>query len=213
MTKAIIFDLDGVIVSTDNYHYQAWKSIAEKEGISFDRERNNLLRGVSRRESLEIILELSTKQYSEEEKEALMKEKNEIYVSLLNNLTPKDILPGFLDFLSLLKQKGIKTAIGSSSKNTKKILTNIHLIDAFDAIADGNEITHSKPDPEVFLLACKKLNLQPKNCAVIEDAVAGIKAAKSAEMIAIAIKDAKKSPFADIKVDSFSEIIPLLKLN
>lgn len=213
MIKGIIFDLDGVIVSTDDYHYRAWKAMADKEGIPFDKERNNLLRGVSRRASLEIILEKTDKQYTEEEKEALMKMKNDIYVSLLSNLTSSDILPGFMDFLSFLKRKGIKTAIGSSSKNTKRILTNIGLIDSFDEIADGTEIAHSKPDPEVFLLAGKKLNLLPEECAVIEDAVAGIEAAKNAHMTAVAIKDAKKSPIADYRADSFYEIAQELQLD
>lgn len=206
MIKAVIFDLDGVICSTDGFHYQAWKKMADEQGIPFDRERNNLLRGVSRRESLEIILEKATRSYSEEEKEALMKEKNDLYVSLLSNLTPNDILPGFLDFLALLKEKGIKTSIGSSSKNTKRILGQLGLLDSFDAIADGTEIINSKPDPEVFLLAAKKVSIDSKDCAVIEDAIAGIQAAKAGGMTAVAIKDAKKSDIADIKADSFDEI-------
>jgi beta-phosphoglucomutase len=163
MVKAIIFDLDGVIVSTDDYHYKAWKKMADDEGIPFDREENNLLRGISRRDSLEIILKRASKTYSEEEKEALMKKKNDIYVSLLQDLSSHDILPGFLDFLSVLKEKDIKTAIGSSSKNTKLILKQLGLLSSFDAIADGTEITHSKPNPEVFLLAAKKLEMNPKD--------------------------------------------------
>ena len=204
--KAIIFDLDGVICSTDDYHYQAWKAIADGEGIPFDRERNNLLRGVSRLQSLEIILEKGSRTYTMDEKEALMAKKNEIYVRLLENLTPDDILPGFMDFLSLCKTHGLKTAIGSSSRNTKLILTRLGLIDSFDAIADGTEITHSKPDPEVFLLAAAKIGIAPEDCAVIEDAVAGIRAAKAGGMTAIAIKDARKSPEADILADSFDDI-------
>lgn len=212
MIKTVIFDLDGVIVSTDDYHYQAWKMLANREGIPFDRERNNLLRGVSRRASLEIILEKGKKSYTEEEKEGMMKAKNDCYVSLLKNITPKDILPGFLDFLSFLKKKGIKTAIGSSSKNTKTILSYLRLLDSFTAIADGTEISHSKPNPEVFLLAAKKTGTAPEDCAVIEDAVAGIEAAKAGNMTAVAIKDAKKSPIADIRADSFVEIAEQLHL-
>lgn len=213
MIKGIIFDLDGVIVSTDNYQYLAWKTMADKEGIPFDRERNNLLRGVSRRASLDIILEKATRTYTEEEKEELMRQKNEMYVSSLkDHLSPKDILPGFMDFLKLLRENGIKTAVGSSSKNTALILNQIELYDAFDAIADGTEIVHSKPDPEVFLLAAKKLSLNPNDCAVIEDAIAGIEAAKKGGMLAIGIKDAKNTPLSDIKSDSFEDIAKKLGL-
>ncbi len=206
MIKTVIFDLDGVIVSTDDYHYQAWKMLADREGISFDRERKNFLHGVSRRASLEIILGKAKKSYTEEEKEGMMKAKNDCYVSLLKNITPKDILPGFLDFLTFLKKKGIKTAIGSSSKNTKTILSYLGLFDSFTAIADRTEISHSKPNPEDFLLAAKKTGTAPEDCAVIEDAVAGIEAVKAENMIAVASKDAKKSPIADIRADSFVEI-------
>lgn len=206
MIKGVIFDLDGVVVSTDEYHYQAWKAIADEEGIPFDRETNNFLRGISRRDSLEIILRKATKEYSEEEKIILMDKKNRIYVSLLENLTPNDILPGFLSFLDTLKNNGIKTAVGSSSKNTRLILGHLGLLDSFDAIADGNEITHSKPNPEVFLLAGRKISLAPEDCAVIEDAISGVEAAKAADMIAVGIKDAKKSDCCTIKADSFSEI-------
>lgn len=209
--KGVIFDLDGVIVATDEYHYLAWKTIADKENIYFDREINNRLRGVSRMDSLDIILEKSQKIYTSEEKIKLATQKNEIYKELLNKeLSPKSILPGVDELISYCKQKGYKIAIGSSSKNTKLILEKIGLINSFDAIADGSEITKSKPDPEVFLLAAKKLNLNSSECYVIEDAISGIEAAKNGGMTPIAIKDAKNSPFATIKVNDLTSLINLI---
>ena len=149
----VIFDLDGVIVSTDNCHYLAWKRMADEEGIYFDRTINERLRGVSRMESLEIILERAQRPYTDDEKQAMAARKNAYYVELIGSLTRADILPGALDTLSYLKGRGVKVAIGSSSKNTPIILRQIGLENAFDAVADGNAITHSKPDPEVFVLA------------------------------------------------------------
>lgn len=173
----VIFDLDGVIVSTDNCHYLAWKRMADEEGIYFDRTINERLRGVSRMESLEIILERAQRPYTDDEKQAMAARKNAYYVELIGSLTRADILPGALDTLSYLKGRGVKVAIGSSSKNTPIILRQIGLENAFDAVADGNAITHSKPDPEVFVLAARLLGLEPKNCLVVEDADAGIEAA------------------------------------
>ena len=211
MIKAIIFDLDGVIVSTDDFHYQAWKLMADKEDIYFNREINNRLRGVSRRESLEIVLEKAIKQYMESEKLALMEFKNREYVKLLDTLSKNAILPGVTELLAYLKNKNYLVAIGSSSKNTKKILRQIELLDCFDAIADGTDIIRSKPAPDVFLAAAKKLNINPKECAVIEDALAGIKAAKSAGMLAIAIHDAAKYNEADIIIQKPTDLITILK--
>lgn len=207
MIEAVIFDLDGVIVSTDNYHYKAWKKIADKENIYFDEQINNRLRGVSRRESLEIILEKATREYKEEEKVKLMEEKNNYYVELLSSLTSSDILPNVNIVLEKLKAKNIKVAIGSSSKNTKLILKQIGLLNSFDAISDGNDIKNSKPDPEVFLIAAERLNIEPHKCAVIEDAVAGIIATKSAGMLAFGIGDAKSSDLCDFKINNLLEIL------
>jgi beta-phosphoglucomutase len=207
MLKAIIFDLDGVIVSTDNYHYRAWKMMADKEGIYFDREINNRLRGVSRLESLEIILECSPKNYSESEKQNLMEYKNQVYLNLLDELSEKDILPGILDLLNFLKEKKYLMAIGSSSKNAKKILKQIGLLNSFDAIVDGNDIDRSKPAPDVFLIAANKMNIEPSKCAVIEDAFAGIKAAKAAGMLAIAIHNAVKYQDADLFIEEPNDLI------
>ncbi|MFA5471760.1 MAG: beta-phosphoglucomutase [Acholeplasmataceae bacterium] len=210
MIKAVIFDLDGVIVSTDDLHYKAWKHMADLEKIDFDKKINHRLRGVSRMESLNIILEKATKKYSDQEKEELASIKNNYYVELLNELTPKDILPNVNEVLRILKDKGIKIAIGSSSKNAKNILNHIKLSDMFDVIADGHDIKHSKPAPDVFLIAAKRLGVDPKDCIVVEDAVAGIEAAKRADMIAVAVSDAKKSDHADYKFDHINALLSLI---
>ena len=208
--KGIIFDLDGVIVSTDDFHYKAWKQLAVREGIPFDRTINNRLRGVSRRESLEIILEKSDKTYTEEEIQEMLNYKNDIYKESLKELTKYDILDNFNELYKKLKENNVKMAIGSSSKNTKRILKQIELIDAFEAIADGTDITKSKPDPEVFLIAAKRLGLRPEDCAVIEDAIAGIQAAKAGNMTAIAINDATNSEIADYKIKNLMEIYKIV---
>lgn len=212
MIKGVIFDLDGVIVSTDDFHYEAWKKIADEENIYFDREINNRLRGVSRMESLEIILEKATKTYTEEEKEVLAERKNTVYVENLENLNEKNILNDVLLVLDKLKKKGIKIAIGSSSKNTKLILEKIGLRDAFDEIADGSEIKNSKPSPDVFLLAAQKLQLPPKYCAVVEDASAGIAAANAAGMLSFGVGDASKDMNADHRLNELKEILEILGL-
>jgi beta-phosphoglucomutase len=205
MYKAVIFDLDGVIVNTDDCHYRAWKQMAEEEGIYFDREINERLRGVSRMESLSIILENSDKIYSDPEKQALALRKNQYYVELIRLLTPRDILPGVMDVLMALKQQGTKVAIGSSSKNALMILKRLKLDTVFDAVADGNDITRSKPDPEVFLVAAQKMATEPGSCLVVEDAKAGIEAAKAGGMIALGIGPAASCPQADFKAKSLSD--------
>ena len=208
--KGVIFDLDGVLVTTDELHYQGWKKLADREGIEFDRVINNRLRGVSRMASLEIILEKASREYTEDEKNEMCTYKNNIYVGLLDSLTGDDVLDNAADVLKALQAKGVKVAVGSSSKNSEKILERIGLIDKFDAIADGNDITHSKPDPEVFLVAAQKLGLCPADCAVVEDAFAGIEAAKAAGMTACAVGDAKGSPLADHKMESLAELLELV---
>lgn len=210
MIKGIIFDLDGVIVKTDELHYRAWKRLADAEGIFFDREINNHLRGVSRMASLEIILERSPRTYSAEEKNRLASIKNQYYVELLKTLTPDDIMPGVTKTLEELKRRKILTAIGSSSKNARAILEQIKLANVFDAVADGNDIINSKPAPDVFLKAADILGLRPAECAVVEDAEAGIAAAKSAGMLAIAIFDAKRSRLADHKLEDIGELINII---
>lgn len=196
--KAIIFDLDGVIVSTDDCHYEAWKHAATDENIYFDHEINKRLRGVSRMESLDIILEKSNRPYSLSEKLQIAERKNEYYKELINNLTPQNILPGVSELLSNLRARNIKLAIGSSSKNSPIILKYIGLDKYFDATADGNEIQKSKPDPEVFLLAAKKLGVEPSECLVIEDADAGVEAALAGGMKVLAIGAAAGNRKANI---------------
>ena len=206
MNKAVIFDLDGVIVSTDGYHYKAWKLLADREGIYFDKDINNRLRGVSRRKSLEIILEKSNSSYSEEQINEMLEYKNNIYRKSLKSLTRNNIIENFNELYNVLRTNNVKLAIGSSSKNTKTILRQLELLDKFEAIADGNDISKSKPDPEVFLIAAKRLNMNPVDCFVVEDAIAGIKAAKAGNMIAIAINDATKSALADYKIENLLAI-------
>lgn len=175
--KGIIFDLDGVICFTDKYHYQAWKKLADSLGIYFDEKINNRLRGVSRMDSLEIILEHSDKEYTAEEKQQLADRKNEEYVRLLAEMSPKDLSAEVKDTLDALRAGKYLLAIGSSSRNAKKILNRLGLEDYFDAVSDGTNITKSKPDPEVFLKAAEYLHTAPGECLVVEDARAGIDAA------------------------------------
>lgn len=201
----VIFDLDGVIVSTDNCHYLAWKKMADEEGIPFDRTINERLRGVSRMESLSIILEKATKEYTDAEKEAMAARKNGYYVELIGSLTPDDMLAGAMDTLHMLKEKGIRIAIGSSSRNTPIILRQIQLDNAFDAVADGNAITRSKPDPEVFLLAAKLLGLPAENCLVVEDADAGVEAALAGGMRVLGVGGAAQNPKATFAAASLAE--------
>lgn len=195
--KAVIFDLDGVIVSTDEYHYQAWLHIAKEEGIPFDREVNEALRGVSRMESLEIMLRNSSKSYSEQEKLSMAERKNTMYRQLLDQLSPSHILPGVLPLLDALKAAGIKIAIGSSSKNARTILNKINLAHVFDAIVDGTDIQNSKPHPEVFLTAAQRLGVEPADCLVVEDAEAGIDAAAAADMKSLGVGFAARYAKAD----------------
>lgn len=209
MIKAIIFDLDGVLLSTDEYHYRAWKTIADAEGIEFDRKINDRLRGVSRMQSLEIILEKAKKSYSEEEKLKLVEEKNSIYRRMLGELDASAATDEVRNTLKELKARGYRIAIGSSSKNAKFILEKVKLIDEFDAISDGNCITKSKPDPEVFIVAAKKLGETNADCIVVEDSVAGIEAAKKGGFYSVAMGDAAEKSAADRKILSFSELLDI----
>lgn len=209
--KAIIFDLDGVICFTDKFHYQAWKALADRLGIYFDEKINDRLRGVSRMASLEIILERSEKNYSDEKKAAFAEEKNNIYRELLAKMTRSDLSDEVWATLQELRCRGYKLAIGSSSKNTKFILERIGLGGFFDAIADGTDITRSKPDPEVFLCAASKLGTAPAECAVVEDAKAGIAAAKAGGMAALALfGDAKDCGLEDYNLSSFGDLLSIL---
>ncbi|ODS32829.1 MAG: beta-phosphoglucomutase [Candidatus Scalindua rubra] len=204
--KGVIFDLDGVIVSTDEYHYQGWQRLADEERIYFDREINERLRGVSRMESLEIILEKSDRVYSQDEKIKLAERKNNYYRELLKKITPDDILPGVRNVLEELKRRSIKIAIGSSSKNSPTILERIGLDTCFDATSDGNDIKNSKPDPEVFLIAAKRLSLSPEECLVVEDAGAGVEAGITSGMRVLAVGSAKDDKRAHISAKDMDSI-------
>ena len=207
--KGVIFDLDGVLVFTDKFHYQAWKHAADEAGVPFDEILNNQLRGVSRMESLEIILSNAALTLSKEEKERVAERKNALYRELLQRLTPQAIDGDTRKTLSLLREHGLKLAIGSSSKNAPLILKNTALAEFFDAVSDGNNIQHSKPDPEVFLKAAEFLRLAPCDCAVVEDAKAGIDAAKTDGFTAIGIGDAAGYAKCDRVINRLSELVHL----
>lgn len=208
MIKGVIFDLDGVLVTTDEFHYQAWKQLAEKLGIfNFTREDNERQRGVSRMESLEVVLEKGDKKYTKEEKIALAEEKNEIYRKMLESLSEKDILSGVVHTLDNLKKRGIGIAIGSASKNTPMILEKTKLENKVDQVSCGLDTAKSKPDPEVFLIAAKKLGLSPQECLVVEDSAAGIQAAKAGNMKSLGVGPYYKELGADVCARSLEEEI------
>lgn len=213
MIKAVIFDLDGVLVTTDELHFKAWKALAEELGITgFTKADNARQRGVSRMASLEVVLEKTDKTFTDEEKLALADRKNTMYVKSLDTLSPSDALGGVNEFIGYLKEKGIKTAIGSASKNTPLILEKTELADKFDAISCGLDTTKSKPDPEVFLIAAEKLGISPSECVVIEDSDAGIEAAKAGGMYAVAIGEAEHNEKADISVASLKDLYRIIEM-
>ncbi len=205
--NAVIFDLDGVICHTDKYHYEAWKRVADELGIYFDEVINNRLRGVSRMESFEIILERYDGTMSEEQKVEYTTKKNEIYKELLKNMSPKDLSPEVKKTLDELRTRGLKLAIGSSSKNARFILGQLGLGDYFDAISDGNNISNSKPNPEVFVKAAQFVKENPENCLVVEDAKAGLEAAIAGGMDCAAVGDAVLSGLATYNLTTFSDLL------
>lgn len=206
--RGIIFDLDGVICSTDEYHYLAWKSLAESLGISdFTREDNAKQRGVSRMESLEIVLAKSSRCFSESEKAMLADQKNAFYRKMLASMSPADLDPDVRDTLVALRAQGIRIAIGSSSKNASLILQKLGLEDSFDSVVSGNDILHSKPDPEVFLLAAHRLHLAPRECLVVEDAESGIRAGKAGGFDVAAIGEGAKCCNADFVISNLSDLL------
>lgn len=202
--KACLFDLDGVIVDTAVYHYKAWKRLADQLGLKFTEHDNELLKGVSRVRSLEIILELNYVTKTVEEQTELASQKNNWYVEMINQMTPAEILPGAKEFLEACRAAGIKTALGSASKNSGTILNKINLAGLFDAIVDGNHVSKAKPDPEVFLKGAQELAVQPADCVVFEDAIAGIEAAKAGGMKAVGIGSAAVLKEADIVLPGLS---------
>ena len=210
--QGIIFDLDGVICSTDEYHYQAWKALAEEIGaVGFGREDNARQRGVSRMESLEVVLEKAPQRYSQGEKEALADRKNRIYRQMLANMSPADLSPEVKGTLEVLRARGLLLAIGSSSKNAPFILERIGLGNYFDRISDGNNITHSKPHPEVFLLAAEYLGLPPSRCLVVEDAFSGIDAGIAGGFDTAGIGCAAAYDKATYKLRTFSELLTIVE--
>ncbi len=204
--KAFIFDLDGVIVDTAKYHFLAWKELADSLGFDFTEDQNELLKGVSRVRSLEILLGIGNVQLSQVEKDKYLQEKNKQYLSYIEKMDTREILPGIPELLSFLKAEKIPFALGSASKNARLILENLKLLDDFDAIVDGNDVSTAKPDPEVFLIAAERLGKDPKDCIVIEDAFAGVQAANSAGMTSVAIGDPEVLRGADYNLMSTKEL-------
>ncbi len=203
MIKGCIFDLDGVIVDTARFHFQAWRELANDLGFEFTEKDNERLKGVSRMRSLEILLKVGGITATEEEKQHLADKKNRRYRELISTLTPGDILPGVMDFLHQARRLGKRLAIASASKNTPLILERIGLDNFFDAVVDGNRITRAKPDPEVFLTAARDLGLEPGQCIVFEDAVAGVEAAHRGGMKAVGVGSRDRLPEADINILTF----------
>ena len=204
--KACLFDLDGVIVDTAKYHFLAWERLANELGFTFTEHDNERLKGVSRVRSLEILLEIGGLMFTEEEKAEMARRKNDWYVESIQHMDASEILPGVLDFFATLKANGVLVALGSASKNAKMILSNIGMLDAFDAIIDGNLTSEAKPDPEVFLLGAQALGVDAANCVVFEDAEAGVEAARRANMHCIGIGSADQLGEADFTIRQFTEL-------
>lgn len=209
MIKAIIFDLDGVLVSTDELHYRAWKALAGRLGVPFDRAKNDRCRGISRMASLDIVLEDAPTAYTQADREAFAAEKNETYRAMLASLTPADTLEGVLPTLAELRRRGYRLALASVSKNAPLILERTGLDRYLDAVADGNCITRSKPDPEVFLKAAEKLGMACESCAAMDDALAGIEAGRAAGMLTIGFGDSAKNKAGDLNLERFDELLGL----
>jgi beta-phosphoglucomutase len=211
--KAVIFDLDGVIVSTDHYHYLGWKQLADEYNLNFNQKINDRLRGISRGESLKIILETNRKSVNEEVFREMTDKKNNYYCRLLKELSPEDILPGVGNLFKELREKSVLMGVGSSSRNTPLILEKIGLVDFFDAVVDGNQITRSKPDPQVFVKCAAKMNILPEACLVLEDAQSGIDAAKAGKMVAVGIGEMPlnhaDAMFKNIKEISFQKLLEI----
>lgn len=210
--KACIFDLDGVIVDTAVYHYKAWRRLANELGFDLTEQQNEKLKGVSRTRSLELILQWGGITKTSAEQEELAARKNAWYVGMINQMTPAEILPGAREFVVACRQDGLKTALGSASKNTGTILEKVGIADLFDAVIDGNKVSKPKPDPEVFLKGAEELGIAPEYCVVFEDAIAGVEAAKNGGMKAIGIGSPDVLHEADLVVSGLNEM-SLEKLN
>lgn len=206
MIQGFIFDLDGVIVDTAKYHYLAWKRLADELDIDFTEHDNELLKGVSRVESLKIILSLGKRTISEAQFNQSLTQKNQWYLDYINKIGCEEILPGVEGFIGQLKSSEKSIALGSASKNAGLILERIGLADAFDSVIDGNSVSNAKPDPEVFLRAANNINVDPGCCVVFEDAAAGVKAAKNAGMYCVGVGEEKNLPGADLYIKDFTTI-------
>lgn len=210
--KAAIFDLDGVLVDTAKYHYQAWKKIADELEIPFDEEKNEDLKGLSRKDSLNALLSLGNKTYSETDKDKFCERKNDYYLQLIKQISHKDLLDGVKELLDKLKEEKIPMAIGSSSKNAKPIIEKLGIKEYFIAIIDGNDLTHSKPDPQVYLLAGEGLKMSPECCAVFEDGYVGIVAAKKAGMVAVGLGSVETLKEADYYFENLKDTKKIMNL-
>jgi beta-phosphoglucomutase len=210
--KACIFDLDGVIVDTAVYHYKAWKRLANELGFDFTEQDNEKLKGVSRAASLNLILQWGGLTKTVAEKEELATRKNNWYVEMINKMTPDEVLPGAREFVESCKQAGIKTALGSASKNSGTILEKVGIAHLFDVVIDGNKVSKPKPDPEVFLKGAGELNINPENCIVFEDAIAGVEAAINGGMKVVGIGSPDVLGKANLVIGGLNEM-SLEKLN
>ncbi len=206
MVKACIFDLDGVIVDTAVYHFKAWKRLANHLGFDFTEAENEKLKGVSRVRSLQLILEWGGVEQTTDEQSQLADLKNSWYVEMIQGMQPDEILPGAKEFLLMVRNAGLKTALGSASKNSRTILEKVGLIDLFDSIIDGNTVTASKPDPEVFLKGAQSLGFNPADCVVFEDAIAGVEAALAGGMKVVGIGDSANLKGANLVVAGLHEM-------
>jgi beta-phosphoglucomutase len=204
--EACIFDLDGVIVDTAIYHYKAWKKLANELGFDFTEEENEKLKGVSRVRSLELILEWGGVTKNEAEREELASRKNNWYVEMISQMKPDEILPGAKEFLQACKDAGLKTALGSASKNSMMILEKVGIVPLFDAVIDGNKVSKAKPDPEVFLKGAEEINVVPQQCVVFEDAIAGVEAAINAGMKVVGVGSPSVLGKADLVVSGLHEM-------
>ncbi len=204
--QACLFDMDGVLVSTEKYHFLAWKRLAETLGFTIDEDFNENLKGVSRAVCIDLIAKHGNLDLSQDEKNELAAKKNEWFLEYVAEISPKDVLPGVLDFLQELKQKNIKIAVGSASKNAPLLLEKMGIKQMFDAVIDGNIIEKAKPNPEVFLRGAKAVNVVPENCVVFEDAQSGVQAAKSGGMFCVGVGSEEILLQADFCINSFEEM-------
>lgn len=211
MITAVIFDFDGVLVHTNEFHYLAWKQLTDRLGIPFDESVNKRLLGLSRADSLEVVLERSATAFSATQKQALCDEKNQIYRSYLAATSPKDLPADVLPTLGALRRQGLKLAVGSSSKNARFLLEKLQLTNQFDGIVDGTQVAHGKPNPEVFLKAAEAICTPPQNCLVVEDSEAGIVAAANCGMLSAAIGYAKNCGKANFNLNGLEDLAAVVK--